>query len=59
MKNGMDQDLLDSDVGTLLHLFAQNGAVDSVEKNVNRLHSIIESKTPPIESKSKPPPIEN
>ena len=45
MKNGMDQDLLDSDVGTLLHLFAQNGAVDSVERNVNRLHYTIESKT--------------
>ena len=39
------QDLLDDDLGTLLHLFAQNGAVDSVERNVNRLHSTIESKT--------------
>ena len=30
MKNGMTQDLRDGDVGTLLHLFAQNGAVNSV-----------------------------
>ena len=48
MKNGMTQDLLDGDVGTLLHLFAQNGAVDSVERNIDRTSSknyTIESKT--------------
>ena len=36
IKEGKIQELSDGDVGTFLHLFAQNGSVDMVKRNIHR-----------------------